>query len=357
MKSVERALKNLGLGFFRLFFGSEKLASIPERLKNPKRILVVRADARLGNLVFSLPFVSALGRKFPQAEISFLVSAQFAELLKNESGYEVLSFNKRKARNPLYVLDLMSRLSAKKFDWCFDLSSPQSPSFTNSFLCGLARTPVRIAYRSRYAESFDNLLFEPERDSALWEQFLKLLEKVSPGKAEFGRVLNLTAEERKKAEEFYGQSTSPKVGVFLGGRGGKKWEAEKWLDVAEKLTGWGCSIYLFYGPDGKEMSSTGVPGITPVTPRPIREFSALLSGLNLFASVDSGPLHLASALNVAVLGVYFSSDPVRFLPMGERKSILVETKAALSPERVAEAAMEMLEEKPARRAAVGARGK
>src|SRR5574339_515018 len=122
MKSVERTLKNLGLGFFRLFFGSETLASIPERLKNPKRILVVRADARLGNLVFSLPFVSALKKKFPQAEISFLVSAQFAELLKNESGYEVLTFNKKKARNPLYLLELMSRLQSRRFDLCFDLS-------------------------------------------------------------------------------------------------------------------------------------------------------------------------------------------------------------------------------------------
>jgi|GEM_PF-4493705 len=354
MKSVERTLKNLGLGFFRLFFGSETLASIPERLKNPKRILVVRADARLGNLVFSLPFVAALRKKFPQAEIIFLVSTQFAELLKNESGYEVWTFNKKKARNPLCILDLMRRLSSKQFDWCFDLSSPQSPSFTNSFLAGLSRAAVRIAYQSKFAEAFDNLLFEPEKDSALWEQFLKLLERVSPGKGEFGRVLNLTAEERKNAAEFYGQSSSPKVGVFLGGRGGKKWEAEKWLEVAEMLARWGCSVFLFYGPDEKEMSSTGVPGITPVAPRPIREFSALLSGLDLFASVDSGPLHLASALNVPVLGVYFTSDPVRFLPMGKRKTILTENKAVLNSEQVAEMAMEILEEKPARRPIVGA---
>lgn len=345
MKSVEKGLKNIGLKFFRLFFESEKLSAIPEGLKNPKRILVIRSDARLGNLVFSLPFVSALKKKFPQAEVSFLVSAQFAELLKSENGFEVLTFNKKKARNPLYVLDLMNRLQAKRFDWCFDLSSPQSPSFTNSFLSGLSRAPVRVAYQSKYAEVFDNLLFEPERDLALWEQFLKLLEKVAPGKTECGTALTLTAEEKKKAAEFYGQSGAPKVGIFLGGRGEKRWETEKWLDAAEKLAGWGCSVFLFYGPDEKDLRSNvaGRSTIRLVEPGPVREFATLLFGLDLFVAVDCGPLHLASALNVPVLGIYFSSDPVQFAPMGERKTVIVENKTVLSPGRVAETAMEILE--------------
>ncbi len=357
MKSVEKGLKDLGLGIFRLFFGREKLSAIPEGLINPKRILVVRSDARLGNLVFSLPFVSALKKKFPQAEVSILVSAQFAELLKNEKGFEVLTFNKKKARSPLHILDLMSQLQSRRFDWCFDLSSPQSPSFTNSFLCALSRAPVRMAYRSKYAEAFDNLLFEPEEDSALWEQFLKLLEKVSPGKTHFGTVLTLTAEEKRKASEFYSRRDAPRVGVFLGGRGEKRWEVEKWLAVAEKLAGWGCSVYLFYGPDEEGIGVVNAKGITAVAPKPVREFAALLSGLDLFVAVDSGPLHLASALNVPVLGVYFSSDPVRFAPMGERKTIIVEDKAVLRAERVAEMAMEMLEaaeSKPAKRSAVQA---
>lgn len=339
-----------------MFFGNEKLSIVPDGLKNPKRILVVRADARLGNLVFSLPFISAVKKKFPQAEIHFLVSAKFAELLKNESGFEVLTFNKKKAKNPLYLLDLMSQLKTKPFDWCFDLCSPQSPSFTNSFLCALSRAPVRVAYHSKYAEVFDNLLFEPGAEGALWELFLKLLEKVSAGKAEIGAALTLTAEEKRKALDFYSQSGSPKVGIFLGGRGEKKWKTEKWLEVAEKLAGEGCSVFLFYGPDEKDSRSkvAGHSGIRLVEPRPVREFAALLSGLDLFVAADSGPLHLASALNVPVIGVYFTSDPGRFLPMGERKSILVENKAVLSPERVAEAAIEMLEDKPAPRVAVGA---
>jgi ADP-heptose:LPS heptosyltransferase len=260
-----------------------------------------------------------------------------------------LTFDKKKTRNPLYLLDSMSQLSSRRFDWCFDLSSPQSPSFTNSFLAGLSRSAVRIAYRSKYAEAFDNLLFEPEPDSALWEQFLKLLEKVSPGKAEFGTVVSLTAEEKEKGAEFYGRSDSPKVGIFLGGRGEKKWGAEKWLGVAEKLSSLGCSVFSFYGPEERGVSVAGVKGITPVAPKPIREFAALLSGLDLFAAADCGPLHLASALNVPVLGIYFTSDPLRFTPVGDRKTILVENKTVLTPERVAEAAMKMLEvESPAR---------
>jgi ADP-heptose:LPS heptosyltransferase len=278
--------------------------------------------------------------------MSFLVSARFAELLKNESGFEVLTFNKKKARNPLYVLDLLSGLKTKRFDWCFDLASPQSPSFTNSFLSALSGAPVRIAYRSKYAEVFDNLLFEPEKGLPLWELFLKLLEKISPGKTEFGAVLSLTAEEKRKAAEFHGQGGSPKVGVFLGGRGEKRWGTGKWLEVAEMLAEWGCSVFLFSGPDEKAIDAFNAKEIAMVAPKPVREFASLLSGLDLFVAADSGPLHLASALNVPVLGVYLVSDPGRFLPMGEKKIILNEDKAVLTAERVAETAMEFIESLP-----------
>ncbi|MGH8004264.1 MAG: glycosyltransferase family 9 protein, partial [Limisphaerales bacterium] len=122
--------------------------------------------------------------------------------------------------------------------------------------------------------------------------------------------------------------------------------------------GLGCSVFLFYGPDEKDSKSNVVVSneVKHVEPRPLREFAALLSGLDLFAAVDCGPLHLVSALKVPVLGVYFSSDPIRFAPMGERKNLLREDKAVLTAERVAETAMEFLEtgagKKPARRPAV-----
>ena len=345
MKSIEQALKSLGLGFFRLFFGNEKLLAIPEALKNPKRILVVRADARLGNLVFCLPFLSALRKKFPAAEVGFLVSARFADLLKNEPGIEVLTFNKKKALNPVYFLDLMSHLQTNRFDWCFDLSSPESPSFTNSFLCALAHVPVRFSFRQRYSEAFDNLLFEKGETETLYKLFLELLEKVAPVRVETGPLLHLTATEVMQTQAFFAGVRNPKAGLFLGGRGVRKWETAMWLEVAEQLEKRGFSVFVFYGPDETEQRAglESQSEIRLVGPKPIREFAAILAGLDLFIASDTGPLHLASGLGVPVVGLYFTPDlPERYTPPGERRALLFSEKNQLTPERVVETAFELL---------------
>jgi len=348
MKSVERALKTLALGFFRLFFGREMLAEIPVHLKKPERILAVRSDARMGNLVFTLPFLTVLRKRFPAAKISFLTSAQFAELLKGETFVdEVLAYDKKKVWHPFYFFGLTSSLRKRRFDWCFDLGSPQSPSFTNSFLCAVAEAPVRIAYRNKYSEVFDNLTFEPAKDMALYEILLGLLNENSKVQAAAsGPFLNLDSCEREVAMNFFSGVHRPRVGLFVGGRGEKKWELGRWLEVAEKLLMNGCYVCLFYGPDeADEVEKGKLPGgIRLVPPRPLRQFCAIVSELDLFVSVDTGPLHLASAIEVPVVGLYFDSDAQRFTPIGKRKIIIQREKDKLEADFVATTAIGFMRE-------------
>jgi ADP-heptose:LPS heptosyltransferase len=58
------------------------------------------------------------------------------------------------------------------------------------------------------------------------------------------------------------------------------------------------------------------PGIV-VPEMGLRALAAFLRGCDLFVGGDSGPLHLASALGVPVLGLYGPSDPVRNGPFGD----------------------------------------
>ncbi len=346
MKNIEKFLKNLALGFFRLFFGGEKLAEIPAHRKRPQRILAVRADARLGNLVFCLPFLNVLRKKFPGTKITFLASASFADLPRGEPFIgEVLTYDKKRAKNPLYLLDLISKLKQQRFDWCFDLGSPATPSFTNSLLGALSGAQVRIAYRNKYSEVFGNLLFEKGETEALFELFLELLEKVAPGRLELESLLNLTEAEKKLAEAVFAGSKSPKIGLFLGGRGIRKWGMENWFEVVGKLAEKGFSVFLFYGPEerGEAGRFASLSGINWVEPRPIREFAAMLSGLDLFLACATGPLHLASALGVPVAGLYFPPDlPERYTPPGKLKTILYKERSEMTPDFVAQAAVKML---------------
>jgi ADP-heptose:LPS heptosyltransferase len=157
--------------------------------------------------------------------------------------------------------------------------------------------------------------------------------------------LNLTAGEKKLAAEFFAKSKNRKVGLFLGGRGIRKWETGKWFETGRKLADRGFSVFIFYGTEEEKEAGAFTPqaGIKVVEPGPIREFAAMLSGLDLFIASATGPLHLASALGVPVVGLYFPPDlPKRYAPPGKVKTLLYKEKNGMTPDFVAETALKIL---------------
>jgi len=79
-KSIEKKFKSklpLILKFF-LKGSREKYDEID--LSQIKRILVVRQDNRIGNLILTTPFLSALRELLPHTRISYLASKRFHTL-------------------------------------------------------------------------------------------------------------------------------------------------------------------------------------------------------------------------------------------------------------------------------------
>jgi ADP-heptose:LPS heptosyltransferase len=84
---------------------------------------------------------------------------------------------------------------------------------------------------------------------------------------------------------------------------------------------WGALVFLLWGP-GERGLAEQVRGLAqrPVHPVPemdLGSLAAFLKGCDLFLGGDSGPMHLASALGVPVVGLFAPSDPVRNGPFGE----------------------------------------
>ncbi|MCK4235665.1 MAG: glycosyltransferase family 9 protein, partial [Candidatus Krumholzibacteria bacterium] len=96
-----------------------------------RSILVVRLKA-LGDIVLSLPVISALRRHFPRARICYLCWGVYAEALMGETGLdEVLEL----PRNFTGQISLIRKLRLQKIDLVIDLlSSPRSALIT--FLSG-----------------------------------------------------------------------------------------------------------------------------------------------------------------------------------------------------------------------------
>ena len=75
----------------------------------------------------------------------------------------------------------------------------------------------------------------------------------------------------------------------------------------------------------------------------ISELIALTRRARLFVGGDKGPMHLAAALRVPVVGIFGPTDPARNGPYGTRSIVLRSEESVTSHARRAEADEGMLE--------------
>lgn len=107
------------------------------------------------------------------------------------------------------------------------------------------------------------------------------------------------------------------------GWGAKRWPPERYAEVAAGLTQRGFDVVVNAGPGEESLAATITAGdmavaVTPTLPQLI----ALTRRIALCIGGDTGPLHLASALQRPVVGIYGPTDPSRNGPYGTRARVL-----------------------------------
>src|SRR5437763_743537 len=89
---------------------------------DPRRIALIKPSA-LGDIVHSLPVLSALRQRWPAAHITWVANRSYASLLNGHPDLDaVLPFDRgAMRREPLSVLKFARALRAARFDLAIDL--------------------------------------------------------------------------------------------------------------------------------------------------------------------------------------------------------------------------------------------
>lgn len=113
----------------------------------------------------------------------------------------------------------------------------------------------------------------------------------------------------------------PTVGLFPGGNApSRRWPAERFRELGDRLTGDGMSTPVFGGEAERERTAAvcdGVAGAVDLGGR--TSLAALAGGLlacDVLVTNDSGPMHLAAAVGCPVVVPSGPADPVQTRPLG-----------------------------------------
>ncbi|HYM21954.1 MAG TPA: glycosyltransferase family 9 protein [Vicinamibacterales bacterium] len=286
------------------------------------RFLLVRLGA-LGDIVHAIPVAAALRRAFPAARIDWLVGAKHHEVLDL-----VPVIDRRLAFHDSSFVSAIRELRSARYDVTFDLQGLiKSAALARSSGAGRVIGFSSLYARERlarlfYTEVYDpgrGGLYDPRETRHVVEINLGLLERIglTAGRAEFP----IDRIDSNAARQVAGQ-TGGRYAILNPGAAwpNKRWPPARFAALARTLRDrHGLVSAILWGPGEEALAqeiAAGAPGAAIVSPKTtIADLVALARGAALMVSGDTGPMHVASALGVPLVGLFGPTRPSRNGPI------------------------------------------
>jgi len=281
-----------------------------------KKVLIIRTSS-LGDVIHSLPFLSSLKKSFPSLRFYWLVKSSLSPLLRDNPHLQgIISWEKRNA------WEALSKLKALAFDAAFDLQG----LLRSALLPFLVRIPHRwgMANSKEKVGVFYTESFLPS-SSHIVDQYLDWAESLG---AERIVEFPLPREEKweRKAEDYFSSSRKKVIIIPGGGWANKRWPQAKYSKLIVSLARKGFDVFVFWGKEEWELADRiRVTSSHKANLLPCLDIPGMVSFFkraDVIVGGDTGPLHLAAALQVPVVGIYGPTDPQRNGPYGKNNKII-----------------------------------
>jgi ADP-heptose:LPS heptosyltransferase len=291
------------------------LANLNSRMK----ILIIKPSS-LGDVIHSLRVVSVMRKKLDGAQIHWVIRKGLEQIIE-ASGIIDRHFLFERGEGARKFLKLGGALRAERYDYVLDLQGLLRSSALG-FLSRCKRRYGRADGRE-FSTFFHEGLGPPSRKSRMHaiERLTPFLEPFDIDSGGDRMSLSFPAAITNESIEAVRQSGSPQVILFPESRRPEKvWP--HFLDLAEKISSSGLAEVVVCGNEhGPEW-----PGTIDLRGQiALNELPKLVEQATLVVSNDSAPLHLASAMNKPVVGLFGPTEHQRYgpYPAQEKQSVAI----------------------------------
>jgi lipopolysaccharide heptosyltransferase I len=293
------------------------------------RILICRLSA-LGDCVHTLPLLCALRDALPHAHIAWLTQSGSAPLLKGHPAIDELITVDRGYLHSLSSLAALRRnLHARRFDITID---PQSLT-KSSVAAWLSGAPRRIGFAGpvgrELAPWLNNVRVAPTTIHAV-DEHLELLKPLGIRSPDVRFDLPVCPAAAARIDEFLRSNYIDRPLVIHPGAGwdSKLWPHLRYAEVAQRLRqSYGIrTVVAWSGKSVKRWADeivTAAGGSAIAAPETtLSQLIALLRSARLYLGSDSGPLHMAAAVETPCIALFGPSRPQHNGPYGAGHVVL-----------------------------------
>lgn len=303
-------------------------------LKDPQKI-IIRMPNWIGDLVMATPLLSDLRSLYPKAELTALCQSNTAPVLRDDIDLDqLLSFPKKVKWVHGMAPDITEALRLGNYD----LGILTTNSFSSAWMFWRGGVKYRIGFEGNFRSLLLNQAVkwpenkEKEHQVITYKRLLVPLGlPISETKPRLYLNPNDVAGAKKKLEKWgvvFGKTTL--IGINPGAAYGsaKCWLPERFRQVTKRLVEDPETVVLYFGDTLTEKLIAeickGLPDrvINLAGKTSLNELMAMISLCQAMLSNDSGPMHIAAALDVPLVALFGSTSAVKTGPYSPYSSVI-----------------------------------
>jgi len=292
----------------------------------PKRFLIIQT-AFIGDVILATALVEKIHAVFPDAEIHFLLKKGNEKILEGHPILKkILLFNKKEKLKS--ILSLIAEIRKERYDFIINVHR----HFSSGLLTILSGAKEKIGFKKNPLSFLYTKKIDHNWDKHEIERNQKLIAHITDAIA-LKPKLYPSAEDWKYISDNYALpyiTVSPSTLWAT-----KALPIERWVDLIDRLAS-DKKVYLLGGASDtevceklKNLCSNERVEVLAAKLSFLKD-AALMAAAEMNYVLDSGPLHICSAMNAPVTAVFCSTSPsYGFGPLSDI-SFVIETKEKLS---------------------------
>ncbi|MFM2621561.1 glycosyltransferase family 9 protein [Vibrio owensii] len=285
---------------------------------SPSSLCILRLSA-IGDVCNTIATVQAIQKQWPETHITWITGKLEAQLLQAIDDVEVIVFDKKAGLDG--YKSLWKQLKGREFDALLHMQYAIRASVATLGI----KAKYRLGFSSDRSQDFQTLFTNVKVPSPgslhVADGLMAFAHQIGVPQSELTWSLSYSEQDARWAET-QRQADKPNLLLVPGAsKAYKNWNAEGYVDVINHAREKGWNVILAGSPAKVEVDLANEiqallpePCLSLVGESSILQMLALIDKVEMVVAPDTGPAHMASAMNTPIIGLYAHHNPIRVGP-------------------------------------------
>ena len=315
---------NIIRSLVRWYLKGKSLSRAKIEMKDVSNILVM-SNTAIGDTLFATPAINLLRKNYPDKNIIALLSPKNYELFKTNPNIDEIITYRGKWGN---FLQVAFKLRAKNIDLTFIFHSNEPQATPLAFLSG-SKYIIKIPNdKNEFNFLHYNPPIAPQLDEHFINRRLKQLSYIGIDEQSYQMEIYPLTSWYSEVDQVLKDNVKY-IGIQIGASTiSRMWLVERWIDLTNKILDYDDNLQIILTGSKSEKKLTDYVQNSIQNSRVLNlageldlcSAAVLIDRLDLLITPDTGPLHIAAAMNTPTIAISVACNAIESNPIDDKVS-------------------------------------